>query len=352
MVVIRAQVPFPEPLALNSEHLIEYPDPAKQSTNQRATGIDFVPGEPTISLKPVEVDGYLHRLLATPLLDEIYDQLWLVARKWSQKVDPLHVQRIKGRSLIPAEDPRFHLVWQHDKVFLKPMPICLLNYDFWNNHLCSPVPDAVWTDPRKPSSSNDTPFDRSVALGFLRSYALLIRHHIDFVYAKDAHLIPEGLDWIRWSKFINHFRTLEDNQVAKRYHYGQLRLNRLNWLVRFYRPRNAETIWFYEVPHWSIGVYLQRVTFPLLFMFASVSLTLSAMQVAHSVPADALWSQSSSASGLLYVGRASWVFAVAVLLLSGVVWLLLGGIPLTAVAYQLQWGFRKHVHERKQQNRV
>lgn len=332
-------VPFPESFALNTERLAPYPDHSSRNSSSLTEPISYVPGDPTVSLDPAAVNAHLSAQLETRLLDELYDHLWLVARKSRHSIDTLHKQKIKGRNIVPSEDPRLHLVWQHDKVYIKPLPVCLLNYDFWATYLR--LPEKTKVDSASSNSDTATPnFDRSFAVGFLRSYAFLIKHQLDFILAKDSHLIPEDVDWVKWSRFINNFRGLEDHHVAKRYHYGQLRLSRLNWAVRLFRPQNANTCWFYEIPHWSITEYLTRATLPLLFMFASVSLALSSMQVALSVPADGLWFLHPDESGLRYMSRSFWVFSVAVLFLSGVIWVLLLGIPLVILAWQLSWGFR------------
>lgn len=104
--------------------------------------------------------------------------------------------------------------------------------------------------------------------------------------ACESHLIPLEMDWIQWSQFIACFRSIDDFSVAKRYHYGRLHLSRLNWVTRFYRPRTAHTIWFYELPHWSIISYVQMAIAPIIFAFGSLSIVLSSMQVLASLPPD------------------------------------------------------------------
>ena len=315
-----SQVPFPELCALNTEHLA-HPDSCGQNFTSPANEtelISYVPGDPTVSLHPADVSVHLSTQLETRLLDELYNRLWLVARKFGHSINTLHVQRIKGRNIVPSEDPRLYLVWQHDKIYIKPLPVYLLNYDFWETYLR--LPEKTKADSTSSSSASVTPnFDRSVAVGFLRSYAFLINNRLDFILAKDSRLIPEDVNWIKWSKFIINFRKVEDDQVAKRYHYGQLRLSRLNWVVRLFRPKHASTVWFYKIPHWSITEYMTRAIFPLLFVFASISLALSSMQVALSVPVDWLWFQRPDGSGLRYMSRAFWVFSIGVLLLSGII---------------------------------
>lgn len=69
------------------------------------------------------------------------------------------------------------------------------------------------------------------------------------------------------------------------------------------------------------------------------------MQVALSVPADGQWFQGPDGSGLRYMGRAFWIFSISMLLLSGVIWMLLLGIPLVVLVWQLSWGFQKRENE-------
>jgi hypothetical protein len=288
-----------------------------------------------VNLLAPKVNAYLSTELETPLLDTLYDRLWLVARKSGRGIDALHVQRIKGRNII-AEDPRFYLIWQQDSIYVKPLPVFLLNYDFWTMYLrLSESKELHSTSSREVSPSAIADFDRSIAVEFLRSYAFLIQHRLDFVLAKESHLIPDDVDWVKWSKFIGNFRTLGDDQVAKRYHYGQLRLSRVNWVVRLFRPPPASTGWFYEITYWSITQYVAQATIALVFGFASASLALTSMHVALSVPADALWFQQTTQSGLRDMRRTFWVFSIIVLLVVGLIWALLLGIPLVILVWQL-----------------
>lgn len=301
-----------------------------------ASRIDHVLGEPGVSLDTVEVKNYLRRQLRTPLLDELHNQLWIIAKQSFENIDALHVQQSRGRRIVPFNDARLHLVWSHDRIFVKPLPACLLNHDFWKLYI------------HRQRDEGDAPTSkiighdsiRALAQGFLRSYALLIETPLHLKLAQGSHLVPDDVDWYMWSKFIHGFRHLQDDAVAKRYHFGQLRLTRLNWLVRLHRPHSAATWWFYDVPHWSIGAYLRTVAVPLLFIFASVTLTLSSMQVALTVPPDVLWSDPSDAFNLRPMYWAFWAFSLTLIWASVVIWSLLLGVPLIILAWQLQWGFR------------
>ncbi|PLN86208.1 hypothetical protein BDW42DRAFT_159593 [Aspergillus taichungensis] len=183
-------------------------------------------------------------------------------------------------------------------------------------------------------------FDRAVAVGFLRSYAHLIRHRSDFVLARQYHLISETVDWPQWSRFIHNFRYIEDVYVSKRYQYGQLRLSRLNWAVRLFRPPSAKTVWYYEIPYWSIQVYTRRYTAPLIFLFASISMVLSSMQVLLSGPMGDHRILSTTLDGFQDMARAFGGFSILVLLFLAMTWLLLIVTPLAVLAWQVSWGYR------------
>jgi hypothetical protein len=262
--------PFPSSNALNIEQL-DHCNPHRQKSATSplsAEHITYVPGEPTIKLVTAEVDAYLSNELDTVLLDEVYDHLWLVAGKSGRSIDALHAQKIKGRSIIATEDHRLHLTWHRNKFYVKPVPVCLLNHEFWTIYLSSSERMDVYpTGSQKTCQSVASSFDRSIAVGFLRSYAFLVQHRLDFILAKELHLVPDEVDWIKWSIFISNFRDLKDDQVAKRYHYGQLRLSRLSWTVRLFGAGHSRTTSFYGLPYWTTTEYMTELTFGLLFFF-------------------------------------------------------------------------------------
>lgn len=345
---MNSQVPFPMSCAPNQERLqLQSEDttkgaplPTERNTTQQ---IPHVPGDPAVSLCHADVHTHLLKHFDTPLLDELYDKLWLVSRRSVTTIDPLHSQMVKGRSIVPTEDPSLHLVWNRSNVYIKPVPTFLFNYEFWETYLQNYNRDQTCNSTHDRASASD----RSVAIGFLRSYAFLVPNRLDFALAREMHLIPAEIDWIEWSKFISHFRHIQDNLVAKRYHYGQLRLSRLHWVVRISCPEQASTRWFYAIPYWSITEFVAQATLPLLFVFASVSVCLSSMQVALSVPVDDLWYIASNETALRGLSRVFWVFSVAVVLLGGIVWVLFLGIPLIVLIWQVFWGFQNREKGRR-----
>ncbi|CAG8345843.1 unnamed protein product [Penicillium salamii] len=285
-------VPFPLSCALNKE-LLRCPhgatDDGFPQSQSEAETIQYIPGNPGVGLLPDEVRDYLSTKLVNPLLDELYTHLWFVAKKSGHYIDALYTQKVKGRSITSTEDLRLYLVWTRNKIYIKLVSLYLLNYEFWVRYLQSQKGAISGNSSSVPKieESNASKVGSSIAIGFMRSYAFLVKSSLDFAIAKESYLIPTDVDWIVWSIFINHFR-LEDDSVAKRYHYGQLRLLRLNWAVRIFRPKKNLARLFYENSYWSTSEFMERATFLLVFLFASVSIALSSMQVALAVSLDQL----------------------------------------------------------------
>ena len=303
--------------------------------------IDYLPGYPNVGLEPSQVYEFLRRHLNTPVIDELYHVLWLFSVKCGRNIDPLHRQRIKGREIVPTEEAKLHLVWTKDRIYIKTMPVCLLNHTIWSVFLGTAATQNWRT--AVPSMTNlDEGFDRGVALGFLRSYSLLIQSPLDFAFAKEAHLFPEDLDidWTRWAKFTAHFYGVQDGQVSKRYRFGQLRLNRLNWLLRVIQPKASRSIWFYQRRTWSVGAMIVESMPVLLFAFASLSLVLSSMQVALATPAEDLLFAHLNSQNALSLQRTFWVFSVATIIISVLTWFYFLLIPTGIFLIQMTWAIR------------
>ncbi|KAF1829962.1 hypothetical protein BDW02DRAFT_592243 [Decorospora gaudefroyi] len=124
-------------------------------------------------------------------------QLWIMATMSSANINPLHRQRIKGREIIVTEDPRLHLVWIHDRIFIKPIPRCLLSHTFWETYL-----------DRKPESLGDGQSN------------LRAQDHL--------RLIPKDIDWASFCRFTSDLNHIADSAVSQSYCFGELRLTRLN----------------------------------------------------------------------------------------------------------------------------
>ena len=129
-----SSIPYTEEEALDST-VLKIPSQVAAQDPVISCSVGYVPNYPSVSLHKVEVDQFLRDELSTPLLDYLYPRLWLAGKKSSQKVDALHRQLTKGRTILASEEPKLHLVWDRAHIFVKPVPACLLNYQFWEHYI-------------------------------------------------------------------------------------------------------------------------------------------------------------------------------------------------------------------------
>lgn len=235
-----------------------------------------LPGQPQIPLRNrASVLKILRGDLSTERLERIYWMLFLVSNR--RNISALHHQLIKGRKISITERANLHLVWYYDKIFIKPVPKYLLSHPFWTTHLAS--------FPKRPASSG---FDLE-ARGFLRTYASLIQHESDFDIAKENRLLPRDIEWEAWCHFIHGFSQVYDSHVAKRYHYGELRLTRLNfWHMILFHGQS-----YFEV-HYNYVTYFSRFGTPYLFVFGAITVVLAALQTALQVYPEGLYRDLAS----------------------------------------------------------
>jgi hypothetical protein len=217
--------------------------------------------------------------------------LWMMSLHSSANISPLHRQVVKGRQIIVTEDPILHLVWMPNRIHIKPLPEYLLSFMFWDQYLLSPSSPI-------PAASRDQIL--RAALGYLRSYFYLIRHECDFFLAQKNHIIPESISWAQFCAFISRFDTIADDDVSKRYAFGELRLNRLNVYCKFILGKAR----LHRIPTTTYGAYLSRFYAPVFFVLAVLSALLNALQVGLAVESltpnkwPRLWSMSRALMGL------------------------------------------------------
>ncbi len=188
----------------------------------------------------------------------------MMAKQDAKSISPLHRQIIKQRTIVVNEDPRLHLVWYHDSIFIKPIPRYLLSHRFWQMFLCSPT------------APPETETVRRAILGYLRTYSLLVKYETDFRVAvrEDLQLIPNGVSFTAFCDFIGHFEAVPDAATAGRYALGELRLSRLNlYCIPFLGKMSFHRVY----PQY--GDYFKTFYGPLLFTFAAFSVILNTMQV-------------------------------------------------------------------------
>lgn len=167
------------------------------------------------------------------------------------------------------EDPELHLVWIHDRIYIKPIPKYLLSYSFW---------DVTFTSKLSPLRDDERLKLGKAALGFMRTYAHLVRYKSDFIMGQERGLIPKTVRYSAFINFITCFEQLQDEEVSPRYSYGELRLSRLN----FWAPLAIGRLDFHKSV-WQYGEYFSQFYGPLLFVFGVFAIILSAMQVALAV---------------------------------------------------------------------
>lgn len=246
-----------------------------------------LPGQPLVLLNDPDcahIGQFLKKDICSHDLETMAPHLWIMTTFSSANINPLHRQKVKGRNIIITEEPRLHLVWIYNRIFIKPLPRYLLCHIFWEKYLDSdylgPSRGDVW----------------KAATGFLRTYRYLIRHESDFHIAREQRLIPKDVDWPSFCRFIVEFENIKDSTVSGRYSYGELRLTRLN----FYAPLLLHKFYFEQV-HGQYSEFFNRLFGPILFGFGLASTVLSAMQVA--LAAEQLQLAAVHWESVLYVSR-------------------------------------------------
>ncbi|KAI1496945.1 hypothetical protein F5X99DRAFT_421707 [Biscogniauxia marginata] len=241
----------------------------------------YLPGVPHIQLGDPDICNYLKSELVTNDLDRLSPRLCLVAKQDSSHISSLTEQTVRGRNIVVTENPGLHLVWYYDRIFIKPLPKYLLSHAFWEYYLIStssPIPEDLRHGLKK------------AALGFLRSYSRLIRHKSDFLLAQDGshRLLPHKIKYANFVRLIEPFETMHDGAVSPRYHFGELRLSRLNFWSKVFLSRLV-----YHKVDGQYGAYFAGFFAPILFVFGVFSVLLGAMQVVLAVQSlvesDASW---------------------------------------------------------------
>ncbi|PMD61108.1 uncharacterized protein K444DRAFT_642316 [Hyaloscypha bicolor E] len=253
--------PFSNPLRLN-EPASDGPA-ISPTTSIRYTLPATIRHRNTLARIKDDPDKYYITELRTSRLDEIRSYLWLAGVPNCGR--PLHRQQLLGREIIITEDPNEHLVWHQIRIFIKPLPIFLLDLDCWTRKICK-------------SKQLHEP-----ACGLLLSYAWLVRYESDLRIAHEKGLLPDFIHLATWTEFISEFLEHIDLQslsgVSPRYQYGELRLSRLNKIYYITRFTWRDSVRGYMTTSTWYQDFFARNFAWLLAVFAFMSLGLSAMQV-------------------------------------------------------------------------
>lgn len=191
-----------------------------------------LPGHPRVLLHDtIHLAQFLQQELWATDLEHMAPHLWIMSTRSYANIYPLHAQRQRRRDIIVTEDPRLHLVWIYDRVFIKPFPRYLLSYDFWQIYLLNDASPIGGKTPKKRQNHQNM---CRAALGFLRTYFFLIMHESDFELAcrREHQLIPAEITWDAFCEFSSDFKNIGNAAMSGRYHYGELRLTRLNFYIK------------------------------------------------------------------------------------------------------------------------
>ncbi|KAK6332350.1 hypothetical protein TWF696_003068 [Orbilia brochopaga] len=259
---------------------------------RRNDGGTTLPGEPLLELDGDQLLTRLRKIYLIPELDRMSPYLRYIVTLDSSHIFPVHFQSARGRQVLANERHSLHLVWYRDRIFVKPIAPYLLSAAFWE-----------WI------AEADQEVFKAVA-GLMRTYTHLIQSEADYRLASDdrSPLLPLSTgkttdDFEKFARFIDQFSRLADDELSPRYLYGELRLTRLNWLIRFLF---IKVTFFHVDGEW--GLIFMSLLAPLIAIFAVLSILLAAMQVG--LAAEAL---SSTDAWQVYIGVCKW-FSVVVLL--------------------------------------
>ncbi|PNP51515.1 hypothetical protein FNYG_15892 [Fusarium nygamai] len=275
-----------------------------------------VPGHPCV---PLEDRSKVWDLLASEFcsddLDRVANRLWWMSKQDSGNISPLHRQVVKRRTIVVTEDPKLHLAWIYDRIFIKPLPRYITSYAFWRDYLCTEA------------GSGGLERIRRAALGYLRTYYHLVKHESDLRIAQDPSLclVPPDITWEQFCDFTSSLGDIADRDVSLRYAYGEIRLTRLN----LYAPLLLGKSHFQRVEH-QYGTYFARFYGPTLFVIGIASVVLSGLQVVVSVGQD---------GGGGWTGAALWV-SVTAIVTSCILLLTLGLLLVYKVANEWKFAIR------------
>jgi hypothetical protein len=137
---------------------------------------------------------------------------------------PLHRYKMMGYEILHTQQMDLHMLKFSNRIMLKPLAEYILDPAFWTKHICA----------------SKTLYES--ATGFLLSYIWLLTSSLDLKFAHDHFLLPGFVTWPWWKEFVREFVGHVDlnalDQVNIRFHFGDLRLGRINSI---YRTRFAFT---------------------------------------------------------------------------------------------------------------
>ena len=204
--------------------------------------------------------GFIKTELDVGRLNDIHEWLWFAGRPMEAR--PLHKQKIMDRLILVTEQTDLHMLWQGSRILIKPLPEFLMDYNSWKKYLCK------------------SEKDHRRACGLLLSYTWLVCYPSDLRIAKEHSLLPQWLSWVEWVAFTSAFLAKLGDQpwerVDQRYKYGELRIERINWI---YRLTFRDFLRGYLYGYNRYSVFLRRNFAWVAVFLLYITAVLAAMQV-------------------------------------------------------------------------
>jgi len=235
--------------------------------------------------------AHLDGELSLRRLNNIGKYLWLAGLPIPPR--PLHYQRAASREIVVIEKMDLHLVWEPNRMYLKPLPRYLLDHKFWRDNLvckpgccCACQATGSGRDPSNSKQRSMGQIDENLspqhqlyqsAFGFLLSYVALIQYETDFRIAQSTFLLPENLTWVTWKELVRQLLNEKTRGSApnKRFLFGELRLNRLN-MIYFFSLGNLRG---YKYGYQTYGGFFWKNLAPIVSFITYLAVVLTAMQV-------------------------------------------------------------------------
>jgi hypothetical protein len=246
---------------------LEYSRESGQSSCLRTYGSSqTLPDAPRVRLDcSTKLSEYCLSDLDTPEMNRLGEKLWWAGP--TPDVVSLTQHVVLERRVQVTEDPSVHLLWTEGVIYVKPLPAYLTSYAFWEYILdCS----------NSNSNLEERKRLKATSLGFLKTYAALIRRRSDFNLARQHDLLASfsDLTFEAFVTFISAFDNIPSSTISSRWRYGIIQLDALNFHSALHLRR-----WHLNRFESRYGAYFSRFFPVILFIFAVFSVMLSAMQV-------------------------------------------------------------------------
>ncbi|KAF2821054.1 hypothetical protein CC86DRAFT_373950 [Ophiobolus disseminans] len=260
-----SKVPFEKCNELCND--LQYVREVEKPTYISAKGVkQILPDAPRISLsRPSEMVSYCLEDLDTPGLNKLGEKLWWAGP--TPDIVSLSQHMVLDRKIQVTEDPSVHVLWVETILFVKPLPAYLTSFAFWE-YLMDRENSDIGLEERN--------LLIATSLGFLKTYARLIQRRSDFNLARRHDLLGafDNISFEAFIAFIASFDNIPDRAISSRWRYGLIQLDALNFHSVIHLRR-----WHLNRFESRYSTYFSRFFPVILFIFALLSVMLSAMQV-------------------------------------------------------------------------